>query len=309
MSYAGLWSARWALMRPGNAAMSGIGVLIGVLVARPVWGSEPFAWTTALAAVLAGFLITAFGNVVNDIFDVEVDRRAHPERPLPSGAMTVRQAAGFAALLAVVGWWEAFVAAGLPLLLFASINTLLLALYARYWKGVAVLGNVIVALLVASTFLFGAFAMDGAFRPEWGHLWALAAMAGLVTWARELAKDLEDAPHDVDRRTLAQTHPGAARGVAMVTTLAAVALAAATFLPDPPRLLAMPASWSGSGVPFLPDRVMLLWRVGIAAASLVFLWALRSLREAGVAQRRLKLGMLIALLGYGLTAAIAFTAD
>jgi hypothetical protein len=41
----------------------------------------------------------------------------------------------------------------------------------------------------------------------------------------------------------------------------------------------------------------------------VFLWALRSLREAGVAQRRLKLGMLIALLGYGLTAAIAFTAD
>src|SRR5665647_2300178 len=78
---AALRLARWA-----NALTAAAGVLVGAWWAG--WGDPP---SIALAALVAVGL-TAAANVWNDIADVEIDRAAHPERPLVAGTLSLADA-------------------------------------------------------------------------------------------------------------------------------------------------------------------------------------------------------------------------
>lgn len=197
VSYGALWQARLRLIRPGNVAMAAIGVATGAFLLAP--GADTLF--VLMPAALAAALITAAGNVVNDVVDLDIDREAHPDRPLPAGTMTRQQAQVLAILLFSFGLWEAYLAAGTRTLAFASLNAGLLILYEAKLKRVGLLGNIIVAALVASTFLFGAFTLDAQWR-SWGMVWALAVMAFLTNIARELLKDIQDLEADrLDRRT------------------------------------------------------------------------------------------------------------
>lgn len=76
------------LLRLPNVFTALADILLGWLVARQTWW-----WNTGSdneAAQLAGLLaasaaIYLSGMVLNDVFDLEIDRRERPERPLPSG--------------------------------------------------------------------------------------------------------------------------------------------------------------------------------------------------------------------------------
>ncbi len=270
---------RIRMMRPGNAVMSAIGVAVGILLAAD---APDVALVTWLGAPLAAFLIAAFGNVLNDITDRDLDKAAHPERPLPSGDITVRDASSFAALLLVFGLFEAWVAGGAMLLLFATGVAALLALYEKRLKAAPLVGNVVVGVLVGATVVFGALAAvhAGAAERVPAAAWVLAAMAALTNVARELWKDLEDAAADAGhRRTFAViAAPGAVHAVAVAAVLIAVAGTAFPGLRDDwPR----GASW-------------LLW-----AADVVFLAAIGlGVPAPGRGQRVLKAAMLLALLAF-----------
>jgi len=237
-NYAALWRARWRLLRPGNAAMAAVGVLVGVVLATPgdllIDEDVRARFVAGSAAALAAFLLTAFGNVLNDLRDVRIDREVHPDRPLPAGDISMGQAQAFAALLLGFGLWEAWVAAGVRTLAFAAANTGLLVLYELRLKRLGLVGNVTVGALVASTFCFGAFAVEPAWR-DWGAVWSLAAMALLVNVARELLKDIQDLEGDrEDRRTFPMR---AGRPLTLVLAFllvnVAVALSVAAFIGSP----------------------------------------------------------------------------
>jgi len=90
------------LLRIPNHATAAADVLAGFLIAsraREV-GPLPAAFWWALGAGLAFY---AAGMVFNDVFDVELDRRERPERPLPSGAIAVDVAASAGRGLLTVG--------------------------------------------------------------------------------------------------------------------------------------------------------------------------------------------------------------
>ena len=55
------------------------------------------------------FLVAAGGNVVNDIYDIEVDKINRPHRALPSGRMTVRQAWAYVGFLSILGIFFAWI--------------------------------------------------------------------------------------------------------------------------------------------------------------------------------------------------------
>ncbi len=279
-SYGALWSARLQMLRPGNAVMAAIAVLLGGLV---VTGTDVFLlhFDAVGAAALAAFLITGFGNVLNDITDRSVDAEAHPTRPLPSGRISVPQAQTFAALLIGFGLFEAMVAAGWPTLLFAVVNAFILGAYEMRLKAVVLWGNVVVALLVASAFAFGAVA-SGAPVDSWGPLWALMAMAFLANLAREVLKDVQDVEAD---RAVRNTLP-------MVTGTATPMLLA-FFLVNVAVALSAWSWWNASWPPF--------WGIALLAADVVlmgsvaFAWV-----DCRLAQQGLKLGMLLALVAFGL---------
>ena len=276
-SYGELWKARIELMRLGNCLMAAVGTLVGLVVAR----AGPLELATWIAAPVAAFLLAGFGNVLNDLRDARLDAKAHPARPLPSGRIRAADARLWAFVLLAFGLWEAYLAAGLATFAFALLNALALAGYEAWFKRAGLPGNVVVALLVASTFAFGAVAA-GADPREWGLLWLLIAMAFLANVARELLKDVEDLDADRGERTSLPltAGPGPTRILAFFLVNAAVLLSILAFFRS-------------------PDDWWLPWLAVLGVADVVFVVAsCLAWMHVGQAQRLLKLAMLLALAAF-----------
>ena len=81
------------LTRAPLAATAVANGALGVLVVWPVGRVDAPAALVALAFGLASALLYAAGMALNDVFDLERDRRLHPQRPLPSGRVSRRTGA------------------------------------------------------------------------------------------------------------------------------------------------------------------------------------------------------------------------
>jgi len=174
------------IMRPVNAVMAGLAVALAYLLATG----------TLLPPVILGFiivfLITGAGNTINDYFDLPIDRINRPERPIPSGMVTQQGALLFAGLLFLSG-------IGLSLftnpigIFFAVFNSLLLVAYAAKLKTTPLAGNVMIAYLSGSIFLFGGglAGLSGLFNNL-----VIASITFFAMMAREIMKDAEDIPGD-----------------------------------------------------------------------------------------------------------------
>jgi geranylgeranylglycerol-phosphate geranylgeranyltransferase len=209
------------LARPGNVLMAAIGAAIGALVAAGA-GS----WAALALAATATALVTAGGNALNGVVDREIDARAHPERPIPSGRIPAVWAKAIA-IVAFLGALAAGLAVSVELLAVVVGAEGLLVAYEAWGKQRGFVGNMLVAGLVAATFVAGAVAVHRVTGPV-GFLAGLALLANV---ARETWKDVEDAAHDEGRATLARTHgPDVADRVAQAATLAAVGLSVVPYL-------------------------------------------------------------------------------
>jgi len=65
------------ITRPHNAIVAGLTALLGYLIATGTLTSP----SLVLAVIVV--LITAAGNVINDVYDLEIDRINRPDRPSP----------------------------------------------------------------------------------------------------------------------------------------------------------------------------------------------------------------------------------
>lgn len=174
------------LTRPGNAIAAGLLTFVGAFVADGLTSALAIA-----AAVGATVLATGAGNAINDYFDRDIDRINRPDRAIPRGAVTPREALVFSLLLfagAVV------FALTLPLvaIAIAVVNLLALVAYTEFFKGLPGVGNLVVGYLGGSTFLFGGAAVGSLS----GAVVVLFALAALSTVAREIVKDVEDVAGD-----------------------------------------------------------------------------------------------------------------
>ena len=144
------------ITRPLNSVVAGFAAVLAFLLAT---GTVTFASLILIPIVV---LITAAGNVVNDLFDIGIDRINRPDRPLPSGEITAGTARSFATLLFLPGSYCCIFTNSLCFAI-AVFNSAVLILYASYFKKTMVVGNAAVSYLSASIFLFGgAFAgIDG----------------------------------------------------------------------------------------------------------------------------------------------------
>jgi geranylgeranylglycerol-phosphate geranylgeranyltransferase len=174
------------ILRPANALMTAIGVALGwwLCAAGPASIGMALLMVAAVCAV-------GFGNVVNDIRDVESDRVNHPTRPLPAGTMSLRTAWIFAGLLAGSAMVASLSVS--PLHGTATVAPLaLLALYARYLKATPLAGNLLVSLLVAYPIVYGG--LGSGMR---SHVVVPALLAFLLNLSREIVKDVQDRPGDL----------------------------------------------------------------------------------------------------------------
>jgi geranylgeranylglycerol-phosphate geranylgeranyltransferase len=189
------------LLRLSNSLPASLLVLLGARLA-----DAPLLNSRLWLAVGAMWAIAAFGYVSNDLSDQLEDRINKPDRPLPTGVITSRQARIIAALLCTLALLFSS-RLGLAPFLVALLVLGLLTLYNRRLKGVAGVGNLLIAGLAAGALLPGVVAVYGW---QWLRMIELLpAVLGLFFFilARELLKTLEDMTGDlaVDKRTFALT--------------------------------------------------------------------------------------------------------
>ena len=205
----------WQLLRGGNALVGASTVVVGALMVK-----TDFTSTEAILVLLHACCVATFmgaWNAFNDVLDHEVDAKNHPERPIPSGSLTLIQAKAIGRasfLLSIVSLLAAMTVAALysenltswlpsigiwflAFLLMFHYEMVVPASFMLKHKGL--MGNLAVSLLVGIVIVFGAAAVNGIANPL---VWIVALVAMLVNAAREIVKDIEDEEGDVDRETL-----------------------------------------------------------------------------------------------------------
>ncbi|WP_435363688.1 geranylgeranylglycerol-phosphate geranylgeranyltransferase [Haloarchaeobius sp. DYHT-AS-18] len=264
------------LTRPVNAVAAGFLTFIGAFVAVGAdvtvvsAGIESPAVRT-LAAGVTTVLATGGGNAINDYFDRDIDRINAPDRPIPRGAVSARGTLAFSVLLFALAAAFALLLPALAIGI-AVFNLLALVAYTEWFKGTPGFGNLLVAYLGGSTFLFGGAAVGDAAASA-----TLFLLAALSTVSREVIKDVEDIAGD--REEGLRTLPIAV-GERRALLLASTALVAA--------VLASP-------VPYLRETLGIAYLIAVLPADALMLYAAyEGYSDPTASQTHLKYGMFLA---------------
>ena len=223
------------LCRPEHSAVgAGLCVMLAEGRALRAW---PSLHTLALGFAV-GFCLSGSAVIINDYFDLEVDRVNAPWRPLPSGRVSRREVMILGLAAALAGLAAAW-ALGPAVLSVSLVFWLMSFLYNWKLKAHGLWGNGIVAASVAIPLIVGGLAVG---QPWDRILWLLAAMAFFFDLAEEMAADAADL--EGDRRR-------ASRSVVIVSGRQAALRLAGVLLGVVVGLSALPALWGGLGLPYL----------------------------------------------------------
>ncbi|MEM3708686.1 MAG: UbiA family prenyltransferase [Nitrososphaerales archaeon] len=236
-----------ALMRPINSIMVGFAVIVGIGVASP---SMIFS-IYSLLGFLTGFLISSFSMVVNDYYDIEVDKVNRPDRPLPRGSISKNSAIILALILLSIGILSSILIS-LSNFLIASIFAFLAWFYNFWAKKRGLIGNFIVATSISIPYIYGGVAVGKADEPL--LLW-LALTSFLAGTGREVIKTISDVAGDEIRgiKSIARIH-----GSRFASILGAIMF-----------FMAIISSW----FPFITGIVSIVYAILILIPNLIFIYA------------------------------------
>ncbi|MHA1711349.1 MAG: geranylgeranylglycerol-phosphate geranylgeranyltransferase [Candidatus Freyarchaeota archaeon] len=246
-------AAFFRLIRPVNCIMMGFAVIVGAVLARGVgFASE---WLSLVLGFVTGFTLTGASMAINDYYDREIDAINEPQRPIPSGAVSPREALVFAFILTAIGFLAALLT-NVPCLATAIVAWAIFVVYTTRGKRTGLPGNLLVSACVAIPFVYGNFVVGSVNLA----VFLFAAMAFLSNTGREVTKGIVDVEGDRARgvRTVAVSFGAkAAAALAVVFYLSAVALSPL------PWLLNLVSFWF---VPFVA-----LTDAGLVASSILLL--------------------------------------
>ncbi|MFH1588363.1 MAG: UbiA family prenyltransferase [Candidatus Diapherotrites archaeon] len=173
--------ALFDLIRPFNCFMAGFAAIIGAILA----GGMYFP-IQVIYAFLGAFLVCGGGQAINDVFDLEIDKKINPSRAIASGKISANQGMFFSAILYLIGLGFAFLI-NFEALAIALVIVFLLSNYSMFMKKTKIFGNFIVSMGTAAPLIFGA-SLYGAYD----LVLLLAVSAFFANYAREVTKDFAD---------------------------------------------------------------------------------------------------------------------
>lgn len=185
---------------------------VAVPVLRQAAYTEILPWYIVVLLTIAVVFVAAGGYVINDYFDVKIDRINRPDSVIVTRTISKPAAMRLSVILSAIGVISGIVAAVLLKSMTIGIIMIivpgLLWFYSSSYKRLLIIGNVTIALLAATTPLLVAFANEAQmkilhaatpgvlpFTPVhslYAWLGGFALFAFLLTWAREIVKDLQD---------------------------------------------------------------------------------------------------------------------
>jgi len=292
-----------------------LGALIWVMekwVATPVLREAGFGeqlpWYVTLLLMCAAMLIGAGGYVINDYFDVKIDRINRPDEVVVTRSVSKPTAMRLSVVLSAIG-----VVCGISVAVLLRSMTLgimfviipgLLWFYSSSYKRLFLIGNLIIALLAGMTPLIVAMANVAQLEllyagilpytslPHDLYCWlgGFGLFAFLLTWIREIIKDMQDQMGD--RELECHSMPvvwGETWTKVFVTALIVLTLAIIGLLWW--HILPFPTSWTS-----LSTRYIILGIAVPLLGALWLLWAAKIPSDYKTCQQVVKLTMLLGML-------------
>ncbi|MGN1045386.1 MAG: geranylgeranylglycerol-phosphate geranylgeranyltransferase [Candidatus Methanomethylophilaceae archaeon] len=259
------------LFRMGNALMGAIGVLVACFMA--VGFDITDHAVNLLISIVVVFMFICGGNALNDYIDYEIDRTAHPERPIPSGRLDRRSALRAGVLMFAVSILISFITCDPECIAIVIVACMLMVSYELYLKQRGLIGNVTIAVLTGMMFLLG-----GAVAGSMMNNMVVALMAMLVSIGREISKDIEDMDSDEGRITLPMR----------IGTRNAALLASVFFIAGPVLSIQ----------PMIAGTYGLLYYTVLLADAMFVLCAVSVFKDPHKAQKLAKKAMLVALISF-----------
>ena len=217
--------ASFELMRMKNILLASIATPVGALLALGDLTSITNYPEVVFATTSVLFFMGA-GNAMNDLRDIEIDRIAHPSRPLARDALSEVEAKRITIILALLSLGSLATCCLLMkdeiayTLTIYGIVALLMLSYDSFFelKNKGLLGNVSISLLVAAVTLYGASSVGEITNPL---IWYVSGVVFFVNLAREIVKDCQDLDADSETRVTLPMKIGLenSRMVAYVLTL------------------------------------------------------------------------------------------
>lgn len=160
-------------------------------------------WPALIMTFIGGWALSAAAMILNDYFDIEIDKINQPKRPIPNGEIKPKVALTVGIILIILG-----ILLGLGIDLFsyyalggvfgvaigtALINSALLLSYTNYLKRYSILGNLAVSMGVWFGFMYGDLVVNLQFNvfPE-----TLGFAAFVLNFGREIMKGIMDIEGD-----------------------------------------------------------------------------------------------------------------
>ena len=171
-----------------------------VFVASLICNTQQNISVEVFFASLSAMLVAAAGNIINDIFDLEIDKINKPNRSLPAGETTKRNAIIFYLLFSVSAIMISSLI-NIAAIVIVTVTSLLLFFYSFKLKAVPLIGNLTVAVCTGLAFIYGGVAVG-----NWKLGIIPAVFAFLINLIRELLKDIEDLEGDLKNKVI--TFPG-----------------------------------------------------------------------------------------------------
>ena len=180
--------ALFSLTRPINSLMIGLAVVVGIAIGSP----ELLFSRLALSGFITGFAISGYSMVINDVYDIEIDKINQPKRPLPQGIVSIRSALILSLILLLLGLFSS-VLISYNNALIATVFALLSWFYNLWGKKNGIIGNFIVASSMSIPFIFGGIITTGSLSLLVLSISIIAFLSGV---GREIIKTISDIEGD-----------------------------------------------------------------------------------------------------------------
>ena len=236
------FSAWTTILRAGNSLTGFFGVAFGAVLVLGEIPQGSLAQITLLHSISVWCFMCSW-NALNDILDVKIDGINRPNRPLPSGVISLSQAKFVTGLLMMVSLGSLIFAGNIASGLSAGVEgwypSVAIWLFAIFLltnyessgnlslklKDRGLPGNIAISLSVGMVVLFGAAGVFDWANPKVISIFFIGFFYNL---GREIIKDIEDMDGDQGRNTLAmRIGPEKARLIAwtlMLVTMITVLL-------------------------------------------------------------------------------------
>ncbi len=212
------------IIRPPNAFM------VTAIAVSGIWfGDSNTIWWKYVLTVVVAITYLGIAMIHNDIIDIEIDRINAPNRPLPSGRISIHQAKIYAVILFIVGTL-AGVWMSKQAIILMILSLVISLLYNSKLKKLGFIGNLSVGYTATAAFLYGDAVAVGFkhFWPpsEWDPAIYLFLISAILNTSREVSKGIMDVDgdkkHGVNTIAVLYGKQNAARLVAILLVLALI---------------------------------------------------------------------------------------